>query len=168
MIHHVKGSKTSSKFLFAHPAHFFALGFGAGLSPKAPGTIGTLVGFPIFWLLDLLPLPFFWPALAVLFIAGVPICEQAGRALGVADHGSIVWDEIVAFVLVLAFTPRSLPWTVGAFAVFRVFDIWKPFPIDRCDRAIKGGFGVMLDDLLAAGYAILLILAAQKLLNGAT
>jgi phosphatidylglycerophosphatase A len=153
------------RFLFAHPAHFFALGFGTGLSPKAPGTLGTLVGLLVYWLLVLLPGEAFWPVLLLLFIFGLWICAITGTALGVADHSGIVWDEIVAFVLVLAFTPPTIAWFAAAFALFRLFDIWKPFPIAYFDRTIKGGFGVMFDDLLAAGYAIAVLIIAQRLVS---
>ncbi len=92
--------------------------------------------------------------IASLFAVGIPICAQAGKAIGVSDHSSIVWDEIVAFMLVLEFTPQSWQWWLVAFLLFRLFDIWKPFPIRQCDAKFKGGFGVMFDDLLAAIYAI--------------
>lgn len=153
------------RFLFSRPAHFFALGLGTGLSPKAPGTLGTLLGFPVHWLLTLLPVAGFWLALAVLFVVGVWICDVTGKALGVPDHGSIVWDEIAAFALVLAFTPAMPVWFVAAFALFRLFDIWKPLPIRYFDRTLKGGFGVMFDDLLAAGYAIVVLWVAQAYLS---
>jgi phosphatidylglycerophosphatase A len=110
-----------------------------------------------------LPAQALWPALLLLFLLGIWICDVTGRALGVADHSGMVWDEIVAFALVLAFTPASLAWWVAAFALFRLFDIWKPFPIRYFDRTIKGGFGVMFDDLLAAGYAVAILLIAQRL-----
>ncbi len=140
--------------MFSHPAHFIALGFGAGLSPKAPGTVGTLLGFPLFWLLSFLSPVLFWIALTLLFVIGIGVCNKTGYDLGVADHGAIVWDEVIAFALVLNFTPPALAWFIVAFGLFRLFDIWKPFPIGYFDRTIKNGFGVMLDDLLAAGYAI--------------
>ncbi len=151
--------KPGWRFLLAHPAHFVALGFGSGLAPKAPGTFGTLVGFPVFLLLRPLPEWGFWVALAVLFALGVAACERTGTALGVADHGAIVWDEVVAFALVLHFAPATLPSWLAAFGLFRLFDIWKPWPIRWFDRSVKGGFGVMLDDLLAAIYAIAALLA---------
>lgn len=138
-----------------HPAHLFALGFGAGLSRRAPGTFGTLVALPLFALLLPLPPWAHYAVIAALFALGIPLCATAGRNLGVPDHGSIVWDEIVAMLLVLEFTPRSWPWWLAAFLLFRLFDIWKPFPIRQCDARLKGGFGVMFDDLLAAVYAIL-------------
>jgi phosphatidylglycerophosphatase A len=149
------------KLLIAHPAHFFGLGFGSGLAPKAPGTFGTLVGFPLFWLIADYAFSTQLIIIAVLFIIGIYICDITGKALGVADHGGIVWDEIVAMMLVLAFTPTSwLGWLI-AFCLFRLFDIWKPFPIRQFDAKLKNGFGVMFDDLLAAIFAIACILALE-------
>ena len=150
-----KAMTPNLKFLLSHPSHFFALGFGSGLSPKAPGTAGTLIAFPLFFLLNLAPENTKLMILALLFVIGIPLCTQAGKALGVSDHGSIVWDEIVAMMLVLKFTPASPLWWIIAFVLFRLFDIWKPFPIRQCDAKLKGGFGVMFDDLLAAVYAII-------------
>jgi phosphatidylglycerophosphatase A len=148
------------RFLLAHPAHFLALGFGAGLSPKAPGTVGTLVAFPLFWLL--LASPLYWVWVALFLGLGVWACGVAGRALGVHDHGGIVWDEVAAFLLVLPFAPAS-PLGYGlAFALFRLFDIWKPFPIGWLDARVKGGLGVMLDDVLAAGYAVAVLLLLAR------
>jgi phosphatidylglycerophosphatase A len=146
-------------FLLAHPAHFLALGFGAGLSPKAPGTVGTLVAFPLFWLL--LESPLYWVWIAVFLLVGVWASGVAGRALGVHDHGGIVWDEVAAFLLVLPFAPPSLAGYALAFALFRLFDIWKPFPIGWLDARMKGGLGVMLDDVLAAGYSIVCLLGVR-------
>ena len=143
------------KFLTTHPAHFFALGFGSGLSPKAPGTFGTVVGLILFYALLSLPQLWHLPIIGMLFLIGIPLCSITGKNLGVADHGSIVWDEIVAMMLVLTFVPLDWLHWLMAFALFRLFDIWKPFPIRQCDAKLKGGFGVMFDDLLAAVYAIL-------------
>lgn len=148
-----------TRFLFRCPAHLLALGFGAGLAPKAPGTVGTLFGLPLFAALMLLPEASHLIIIALLFLVGIPICQKAGDALGVSDHGGIVWDEIVAMLLVLEFTPRAWPWWAVAFVLFRLFDIWKPFPIRQCDARLKGGFGVMFDDLLAALYAIAVLKA---------
>lgn len=149
-------SRPDLKFLFAHPAHLVAFGFGSGLAPKAPGTVGTLLGLPLFWLIAAAApdLPNRIVLVVAAFLFGIWACARAGRALGVADHGGIVWDEIVAFALVLLFTPAGWPWTLAAFALFRVFDILKPWPIRLADRRLKNGFGVMFDDLLAALYAI--------------
>ena len=145
------------KFLFAHPTHFFALGFGSGLAPKAPGTFGTLLGLPLFWLISGYALNVQLIIIAALFIIGIYFCDKTGKALGVADDGAIVWGEIVAMMLVLAFVPFSwLNWLL-AFLLFRLFDIWKPYPICYFDAKLKNGFGVMFDDLLAAIYTILVM-----------
>jgi len=143
------------KFLLAHPAHFLALGFGSGLPPKAPGTFGTIAGLPLFYLIAGYSITVQLAIIAGLFIAGVYFCDIAGKALGVSDHGSIVWDEIVAMMLVLTITPNQWPWWLVAFCLFRLFDIWKPFPIRQCDAKLKGGLGVMFDDILAAIYAMI-------------
>lgn len=142
-------------FLFAHPAHFLALGFGSGLAPKAPGTFGTIVGLPLFHLISAYSLNVQLTIIAGAFIVGIYLCDVAGKALGVSDHGSIVWDEIAAMMLVLTIAPSQWQWWLVAFCLFRLFDIWKPFPIRQCDAQLKGGFGVMFDDLLAAVYAMI-------------
>jgi len=142
------------KLLLSHPAHFCALGFGSGLAKKAPGTFGTLAGLPIFLLIAGLGFYSQLVIIFVLFLIGIYCCDKTGKALGVSDHGSIVWDEIVAIMLVLTVTPYQWQWWLAAFLLFRLFDIWKPAPIRQCDAMVKGGFGVMLDDLLAAVYAI--------------
>jgi phosphatidylglycerophosphatase A len=141
-------------FMLSHPAHFLALGFGSGLSRYAPGTLGTLVALPLFMLLMMAPAATHLAILASLYLLGVWLCRVTGKNLGIADHGGIVWDEIVAMMLVLKYTPETWQWWLIAFLLFRLFDIWKPFPIRWFDRRLKGGFGVMFDDLLAAIYAI--------------
>lgn len=153
------------KFVFAHPAHLIAFGFGSGLVPKAPGTAGTLLGLPLFWATSAVAsdLPNQIILLIAMFVLGIWACGRSGRALGVADHGGMVWDEIVAFALVLLFTPAGGAWLVLAFALFRLFDILKPWPIRLADTRLKGGFGVMFDDLLAALYAIAVIKGVQWL-----
>lgn len=153
------------KFVFAHPAHLIAFGFGSGLVPKAPGTAGTLLGLPLFWLIVAVApdLPNQIILLIAAFLLGIWACGRTGRALGVADHGGMVWDEIAAFALVLVFTPAGWLWVALAFALFRLFDILKPWPIRLADTHVKGGFGVMFDDLLAALYAIAAIKGLQWL-----
>ena len=145
------------KLLVSHPAYFFALGFGSGLAPKAPGTFGTLVGLPLFWLISDLTFYMQLGIIVLLFIVGIYCCDKTGKMLGVSDHGGIVWDEIVAIMLVLTFTPYQWQWWLIAFLLFRLFDIWKPYPIRQFDAKLKNGFGVMFDDLLAAIYAIISI-----------
>ncbi len=153
------------KFLLAHPAHLIAFGFGSGLAPKAPGTVGTVLGLPLYWLIAAVT-PTLSGRLILLiaaFLLGIWACGRSGRALGVADHGGMVWDEIVAFAVVLLFTPPGGQWIALAFALFRLFDILKPWPIRLADARLKNGFGVMFDDLLAAGYAIAAIKGVQWL-----
>ena len=143
------------KFLFAHPANFFSLGFGSGLTPKAPGTMGTLLGLALFWLISSYAMSTQLIVVTILFTIGIYFCAKTGKALLVPDHGAIVWDEIVAIMLVLTFTPYYWQWWIVAFLLFRLFDIWKPYPICYFDAKLKNGFGVMFDDLLAALYSIL-------------
>ena len=158
--------RPDARFLVAHPAHFIALGFGAGLAPVAPGTFGTLAGLAIYWLLALALPPLAIAFLAIpLFFLGVWACGVAGRNLGVADHGALVWDEIVAFLPLAALASASLVLQLVAFGLFRLFDVWKPFPIRQFEARVKGGFGVMLDDLLAACYAYLVLAIAVIVLH---
>ena len=157
--------KPGWRFLLSHPAHLLSLGFGSGLARKAPGTFGTLAAFPIYWVLA--PRLTDWQFLIVLAGAvavGVWVCDITGKALGVADYGGIVWDEIVAFLLVLLFTPPGWDWALLAFALFRFFDIVKPPPIRYFDSNWHGGLGVMFDDLLAAGYALLCLAVIKSVL----
>ena len=153
--------RPDARFLLAHPAHFIALGFGAGLAPVAPGTFGTLAGLALYWLRALALPPLAIAFLAIpLFFVGVWACGVAGRNLGVPDHGAFVWDEIVAFLPLAALASASLVLQLVAFGLFRLFDVWKPFPIRQFESRVKGGFGVMLDDLLAACYAYLVLAIA--------
>ena len=152
-----------ARFLVSHPAHFIALGFGAGLAPKAPGTFGTLLGWGIYWALAPFLAPLVIALLAVpMFFIGIWACDKTGRDLGVADHGAMVWDEIVAFLPLAALCFASFWMQLVAFGLFRLFDIWKPFPIRQFERQLKGGFGVMFDDLVAAGYTILVLAVAKR------
>ncbi len=158
-------ARPSASFAFSRPAHAIALGGGAGLSPVAPGTAGTLVAWPLGWLIGAqLPPLGFLALTALLFLAGIWACEVTGRDLGVSDHGAMVWDEIVAFLLMLAILPRELRWQAAAFVLFRIFDISKPPPIRWLERRFRGGFGVMIDDILAAGYALLVLALVRRLM----
>ena len=157
--------KPDLKFLLSHPAHFIALGFGSGLPPKAPGTFGSLAALPLFWII-MQTVPDAVSVIAIIGISlfiGIWACAVTGRNLGVADHGSIVWDEIVAMWLILALIPTGwLEW-LAAFVLFRFFDILKPWPIRQLDARLKNGFGVMLDDVLAAVYALAIFKGLQWL-----
>ena len=159
-------ARPTPAFVFSHPARILAFGFGAGLAPVAPGTVGTLAAWPLGWLIGGLVAPApFAAALAVAFLIGIWACELTGRALGVADHRAMVWDEMVAFLLVLAIVPRHLGWQAAAFVLFRFFDIAKPPPIRWLESRMHGGFGVMFDDILAAGYTLLVLAVANRLLS---
>lgn len=139
-----------------------ALGFGSGLSPVAPGTVGSLAAWAVYELVTPPLTNNGWLiALPLLFLLGVWACDRTGEALGVADHGGMVWDEMVAVWLVLAWLPASFGWHLAGVALFRFFDIVKPPPIRYFDRRLKNGFGVMFDDLLAA-FLTLLVLALWK------
>ncbi len=159
----MSGAFPSVRFLFAHPAHFIALGFGAGLAPVAPGTFGTLVAIPIALGLRAQASDAVYLGVVVAFLAvGVWAAAVTGRNLGVPDHGAIVWDEVVAFLLVLFFVGNDGVAVAFAFLLFRLFDIVKPPPIRQLDATLKNGFGVMLDDLVAAGYTLLVLALAQR------
>ena len=158
-------SRPSAQFAASHPAHLIAFGFGSGLAPFAPGTAGTLLAWAIGWFLGASYPPSVIVAIVTAsFIVGVWACEVTGRGLGVPDHGAMVWDEIVAFLLVLAILPRSFAWQAAGFALFRFFDILKPPPIRWFERRYHGGFGVMFDDLLAAGYTLLALALIKRVI----
>jgi phosphatidylglycerophosphatase A len=143
-----------ARFLLAHPAHFIALGFGSGLAPKAPGTFGTLAALALYWVLALALPPLAIAFLSIpLFFLGVWACGVTGRDLGAQDHGAMVWDEIVAFLPLAALASASLALQLVVLGLFRLFDIWKPFPIRELEKRVKGGLGVMIDDVVAAFYA---------------
>lgn len=152
--------------MYSRPAHFVAFVGGIGLIRFAPGTFGTLAAFPLHFLLlhavgDFTHLA----TIALLFAIGVWAAGRTNHDLGVNDHGGIVWDETVAFLLVLFFSPPDRIWQAFAFLFFRLFDIFKPQPIRHFDRNLHGGFGVMFDDLLAAGYTVLLLAVAKTVLD---
>ena len=140
-----------------NPLHLIAFGFGTGFVPQAPGTAGTLVAIPLFLLLAPLTLPMYVAVVGFLFLAGIPLCNRVSRDLGVHDHGGIVWDEIVGYLVTMTATPTGwLPVIVG-FVLFRLFDILKPWPIRALDRRVGGGLGIMLDDLVAGVFAAVVL-----------
>ncbi|HEX7113173.1 MAG TPA: phosphatidylglycerophosphatase A [Mizugakiibacter sp.] len=144
--------------LLAHPAGWIAAGFGSGLAPVAQGTAGSLAALLPWWfLLRELPWPLYAGVLALAFALGVWACGVAGARLGVDDHRALVWDEFVGQWLALIAAPAGLAWMLAGFALFRLFDVWKPWPIRWFDRRVKGGLGVMLDDLLAGAAAALVL-----------
>lgn len=146
------------RFTLSNPIQFLALGFGSGLAPKAPGTFGTLAAIPLYMLMSgLSPLVY---GLITLFFAvvGIYICGYCAKAVNVHDHPAIVWDEIVGFLITMFMVPVSMTNIVLGFLLFRVFDIIKPWPISLLDKKVKGGFGIMIDDVVAGFMALACLL----------
>jgi phosphatidylglycerophosphatase A len=156
----------SARLLLRHPAGWLASGLGSGFSPKAPGTVGSLVAL-LPWYLWLRDLPM-WHYMLVLgcgFALGVWAADWVIGKLGCQDPGVVVWDEVIGLGLALFFAPPGWAWMLGGFVAFRVFDIWKPWPVRWADREVHGGFGTMLDDLLAGGYAWLALHLAEAIIS---
>lgn len=153
---------------FAHlknPIHALGLGFGSGLAPSAPGTFGSLAAIPFYLLFSGLSLPYYLALLVICAVVGVWICDQTAQALGVHDHPAIVWDEFVGVWITLIAAPAGwLPLVLG-FALFRFFDILKPWPISWLDQHVSGGLGIMLDDILAGVFACLCLHFLLRLIN---
>lgn len=151
----------TARQVFTNPIHFLAYGFGAGLSPKAPGTMGTLAAVPLYVLLMYAGTWAYLAGLVFALVAGVFICGYTAKKMGVDDPGPVVWDEVAGYLLTMLGVPFGLLWMAGGFALFRLFDIWKPGPIRWLDRNIKGGLGIMLDDVAAAlvSCAVLTVVA---------
>jgi len=147
------------------PVHLLAAGFGTGLAPRAPGTAGTLAGVLLYLALAALPLPVYLGLSLGLFLLGVWICGRAARDLNAHDHPSIVFDEMIGYLVTMAGAPFGIGWLALGFVLFRFFDIVKPWPISLLDRKVPGGFGIMLDDL-AAGLLALTVLQAVRGLPG--
>lgn len=143
----------AARTVFSSPVHFLAFGFGSGLSPFAPGTAGTLAAIPLYLLVAQLPLLGYLLVLGGISLVGIWICGESSRRLGVHDHGGIVWDEFAGFLVTMTAAPAGWGWIALGFFLFRLFDIWKPWPVRVADRDIGGGLGIMLDDLLAGVYA---------------
>ncbi len=141
----------------ANPVHFLALGFGSGLAPRAPGTMGTLAAVPLYLLLAGLPPWLYLLVTGVVIVAGIWICDRAARDFGVHDHPAIVWDEIAGFLVTMIAVPVGVFWVVLGFVLFRLFDILKPWPIRWLDRRVHGGLGIMADDVLAGVFAAVVL-----------
>jgi phosphatidylglycerophosphatase A len=138
----------------SNPLHLLALGFGSGLSPVMPGTMGTLAAIPLYLLIQGLSAPWYLLILVLGFVAGIWICNAATSAIGRHDHGAIVWDEIIGFGITMFAAPTGAWWILAGFVLFRFFDIVKPWPIRWFDRRIHGGFGIMFDDVIAGLFAL--------------
>lgn len=142
-------------------AKWISLGFGSGKLPHAPGTYGTVVGIPIFLLMADLSLFNYVLLCLILLGIGIWASQRYSDFLGVHDHGSIVWDEVVGYLITMTATPAEWQWIILGFILFRVFDIWKPWPINLLDKHVHGGFGIMMDDVLAGVYGAVVLLAVQ-------
>ena len=136
------------------PVHFLAFGFGSGLAPFAPGTFGTLAAIPLYLLMQPLSLTVYLLITVIVSIIGIWICGKSSDLLGVHDHSGIVWDEFAGYFVTMIAAPSGWVWVVIGFALFRLFDIWKPWPISVLDKQVHGGLGIMVDDLLAGFFAL--------------
>lgn len=161
----LKRNRVDAALLF-NPIHFLSLGFGSGLSPYAPGTAGTLAAIPLFWLMAPLPLELYLGIVVLLFIIGVYLCQKTTDKLGAHDHSAIVWDEVVGYLLTMVAVPFDWRWVILGFFLFRLFDVWKPWPVRILDRRVGGGLGIMLDDVGAAVYAALSLQAILYIYEG--
>lgn len=136
-----------------NPVHLVALGFGTGCAKYAPGTVGTGAGVVIYLALVQLPAAAYLPITALLFILGIAVCGRTAADLRIHDHPAIVWDEVVGYLVTMIAAPAGWLWLALGFGLFRLFDIWKPWPIRAIDRQVHGGLGIMLDDVLAGLFA---------------
>ncbi len=154
--------KTTQHVALRTPSGFLAFGFGSGLAPVAPGTFGTLAAIPPYLLLAQLTWPWYAVVVVLAFLLGVYLCERASKNLGVHDHGGIVWDEFVGLWITLFMVPPEWYWILLGFVLFRIFDILKPFPIKWLDKQVKGGFGIMIDDVIAGLFAWVILIITVR------
>jgi len=145
-----------------NPVHILASGFGSGLAPRAPGTFGTIAAIPIVLLAQLLPGWLYAGLTVLMFGAGIFICGRAARDWGVSDHPAIVWDEFVGLLVTMSLAPPGALWLLAGFVLFRLFDIAKPWPICSVDRRVHGGFGIMLDDVIAGMFAAAILVLGVR------
>jgi phosphatidylglycerophosphatase A len=148
------------KKVFTHPLYFVSFGFGSGLTPKAPGTAGTLAAIPFYLLLAGLHPGFYAGFVLAALVFGILACGWVARDMGVKDPAAIVWDEFVGLWIALFMLPKGWIWLLAGFALFRVFDILKPWPVSFLDRELPGGAGIMMDDVAAGLYSLLVLQAA--------
>lgn len=171
---HSQSEKTAAKqrIRLSNPRHLLAVGFGSGLTPWLPGTAGTLAALPFWYLLSLLPVPVYWLIVVLAALIGIWLCGKTAHDMGIHDHGAIVWDEFVGLWITLAVLPHPvlsahgwpIPdwcWLLAGFILFRLLDMWKPWPIRWFDQKTPGGVGIMLDDIIAGIIAAALLYATQ-------
>lgn len=146
--------KIPVKAVFSNPINFLAIGFGSGLSPKAPGTAGTLMSIPVYWGLSHLTSSHYLLACLLVSLVGIAICEYTANYLKTHDHPGIVWDEFAGFFITMIGVSAT-GWNILiGFVLFRIFDIFKPWPISWLDKKVSGGLGIMLDDIVAGLFAL--------------
>lgn len=160
-------SATTAAFDTGNVRHWLAYGFGAGLLPKAPGTFGTLVAVPIYLLLSMLPMAAYLAVLAVMIAVGIWVCGTTANDVGADDPPGIVWDEIVGFLVAMIAAPSGWIWVITGFLLFRLFDIYKPWPAGTINRRLRGGLGIMLDDIVA-GLMSLVVLQSIAMMVAAS
>jgi phosphatidylglycerophosphatase A len=155
-----------ARIVLTHPAGWIASGFGAGLSPRAAGTVGSLAALLPWWFfLRTLSWPYYLGCLLFAMVIGVWAANWVIAKTQIEDPSVVVWDEFVGLWIALLLAPEGWPWMVGGFALFRLFDIWKPWPVSWADQKLHGGFGAMLDDVFAGIYALLVLQAAAYFLR---
>jgi phosphatidylglycerophosphatase A len=149
--------------VWTNPIHFLAFGFGAGTLPFAPGTWGTVIAIPLYLLVAHTSLLIYSIITLIIIVAGIWICDVAEKASGVRDHSGIVWDEIAGFFVTMLAAPKGIIWIAIGFILFRIFDVWKPQPIRWVDQHVDGGLGIMVDDIIAAVYAWIILQLLARL-----
>lgn len=149
--------KTLCSQVLSSPTHFLAFGFGSGLAPIAPGTFGTLVAIPLFLLMQPLALPWYLLIVLAITVFGIWLCGTSAKELGLHDPAGIVWDEIAGYLVTMIAAPVGWKWIIIGFLLFRLFDIWKPWPVNIADKKLEGGLGIILDDIIAGIYALIVL-----------
>ncbi len=150
-------AKFTAKQILTHPIHFLAFGFGSGLSPKAPGTVGTIAAVPIYFYLSALSLEYYLMVCVFVSLIGIVICGKSAKLLNTHDHPGIVWDEFAGFFITMIAVPLSWQNILLGFIFFRLFDIFKPWPISWLDKQVDGGLGIMVDDIIAGFFSLVCI-----------
>ncbi|WP_376751365.1 phosphatidylglycerophosphatase A [Pantoea piersonii] len=155
-----------SRLRMGNPWHLLATGFGSGLSPFVPGTMGSLAAIPFWWLMARLPQDLYSLIVLLGISLGVYLCHRTAKDMGVHDHGSIVWDEFIGmWITLMAIPAHTWQWVLAGFVIFRIFDMWKPWPIRWFDRNVHGGMGIMVDDIIAGVISAALLYAAGRWLG---
>ena len=143
--------------IWQKPSHFIAFGFGTGALPIAPGTFGTLIAIPFYLAICSLPLPLYITLVILAVIGSSWLCDRVSKEIAIHDHQGMCIDEVIGYLVTMTGAPHGMMWIVLGFIFFRIFDIWKPWPINYADTHVSGGFGMILDDALAGVYSIIVL-----------